>query len=177
MSVKSCSENIWKISRSISDLHRNPTFKLQVVKLWIGWIHITIIIIRYHKTSKISSRAYIFQTFLRIQWGLIFAIVIRSRLRLWVGFFIYFKFTPFCFKAGLILNDLYDTTCMTLQSVFKFLRRLRYHISCSYQVHKRCSYRLFSLQEFKEKWLKSNYSSSNYCTNFREKTSQEKGKK
>ena len=33
--------------------------------------------------------------FLRIQWRLIFAIVIRcSRLRLWVGYFIYFKFTP-----------------------------------------------------------------------------------
>ena len=38
-------------------------FKLQVtssVKLKIGWIHITIKI-RYRKTSKISSRAYIFQ--------------------------------------------------------------------------------------------------------------------
>ena len=32
---------------------------------------------------------------LRIQWGLIFANVIRcSRLRLWVGYFIYFKLTP-----------------------------------------------------------------------------------
>ena len=43
-----------------------------------------------------------------------------SRLRLWVGFFIYFKFTPFCFKAGLILNDLYDTTCMTYNRFSNF---------------------------------------------------------
>ena len=39
---------------------------------------------------------------------------------------------------------LYDS-----QSAFKFLWRLHYHTSCSYQVHKSCSYRLFSLQQFK----------------------------
>ena len=36
---------------------------------------------------------------LRIQWRLIFAIVIRcSRPRRWVGYFIYFKFTPVFFS-------------------------------------------------------------------------------
>ena len=34
------------------------------------------------------------KSFLRIQWKLIFPIVIRcSRLRHWIGYFIYFKFT------------------------------------------------------------------------------------
>ena len=36
------------------------------------------------------------------------------------------------------------------QSAFKYLLRLHYHTSCSYQVHKNCSYRLFSLQELKQ---------------------------
>ena len=40
--------------------------------------------------------------------------------------------------------NLYDS-----QSAFKFSRRLHYHTSCSYQVQKSCSYRLFSLQDFK----------------------------
>ena len=35
-------------------------------------------------------------------------------------------------KAGLILNDLYDTTCNDSQSVLKFSMRLPYHTSCSY---------------------------------------------
>ena len=40
--------------------------------------------------------------------------------------------------------NLYDS-----QSAFKSSRRLHYHTSCSYQVQKSCSYRLFSLQDFK----------------------------
>ena len=55
--------------------------------------------------------------------------------------------------------------------------RLHYQTSCSYQVHKSCSYRLFSLQEFKQNDSRTSCSSSDYCTNFQEKTSQEKEKK
>ena len=55
------------------------------------------------------------------------------------------------------------------QSVFKFSLRLHYHTSCSYRVHKSCSYRVFSLQEFKQNDSRTSCSSSNYCTNFREK--------
>ena len=39
-----------------------------------------------------------YMTMLKIHWRLIFAIVIHgSRLRLWVGYFIYFRFTPVLF--------------------------------------------------------------------------------
>ena len=45
---------------------------------------------------------------------------------------------------------LYDS-----QSAFKFLWRLHYHTSCSYQVHKSCSYRLLSLQKVKQNDLRT----------------------
>ena len=49
---------------------------------------------------KIQTMKWIYdylmeRTYVRIQWRFIFPIVILcSRLRLWVGYFIYFKFTP-----------------------------------------------------------------------------------
>ena len=61
------------------------------------------------------------------------------------------------------------------QSAFKCLRCLRYPTSCSYQVS--YSYRLFSLEELKQNDSRTSCSSSSYCTNFREKLSQEKEKK
>ena len=36
-------------------------------------------------------------------------------------------------KAGLTLNDLYDTTCITHSRLSNFFWRLHYHVSCSYQ--------------------------------------------
>ena len=46
---------------------------------------------------------------------------------------------------------MHDINCTThTQSAFRYLLRLHYHTSCSYQVHKNCSYRLFSLQELKQ---------------------------
>ena len=36
------------------------------------------------------------------------------------------------------------------QSVFKFSLRLHYHTNFSYEVHKTCSYRVFSIHEFKQ---------------------------
>ena len=45
--------------------------------------------------------------------------------------------------------------------------------SCSYRVHESCPYRVFSLQEFKQSDSRAS-SSSNYCTNFREKQVKEK---
>ena len=63
------------------------------------------------------------------------------------------------------------------QSAFNFLRRLHYYKSCSYQVHKSCCYRLFNFQEFKQNDLRTSCSSSNYCTNFREKQIKKKEKK
>ena len=63
------------------------------------------------------------------------------------------------------------------QSVFKFSLRFHYHTSCSYQVHESCSYRLFSLQEFTQNDSKTSCSSSNYCSNFREKQVKKKKKK
>ena len=68
--------------------------------------------------------------------------------------------------------NLYDS-----QSVFKFSLRLHYHTSCSCRVHKSWSYRVFSLQEFKQNDSRTSYSSSNYCTNFWEKQVKEKEKK
>ena len=72
-------------------------------------------------------------------------------------------------SASLTLNDLYDTTCMTHNRFSNFHLRLHYHTSCSYRVHKSCSYKVFSLQEFKQNDSRTSCSSSNYCTNFREK--------
>ena len=72
-------------------------------------------------------------------------------------------------KAGLTLNDLYDTTCMTHNRFSKFHLSLHYRTSCSYRVHKNCSYKVFSLQEFKRNDSRTSCSSSNYCINFREK--------
>ena len=46
-----------------------------------------------------------------------------------------------------------------LQLAFKFLWRLHYHTICSYQIHKSCSYRLFSLQESKQNDLRTSCSS------------------
>ena len=43
-----------------------------------------------------------------------------------------------------------------------------------YRVHKSCSYRVFSLQEFNQNESRAGYSSSNYCTNFRKKQVKEK---
>ena len=81
------------------------------------------------------------------------------------------------YKAGLTLNDLYDTTCLTHNRFSDF--------HCVYTiiqvvhtaVYKSCSYSLFSLQEFKQNDSKTNCSSSNYCTNFQEKQVKEKEKK
>ena len=53
-----CSENILKISRSISASHCKFWQVTSCVKLKLGWIHITIKR-RYHKTSEISSPVYI----------------------------------------------------------------------------------------------------------------------
>ena len=79
------------------------------------------------------------------------------------------------FKAGLTLNDLYDTICMTHNSqlVFRFSLRLHFHTSCPYRVHKRCLYRVLSLQEFQQNELRASSSSSS----FREKHVKEKGTK
>ena len=45
---------------------------------------------------------------LMIQWRLIFADVIHcSRLRLWVGYFIYFEFTPVFFCLMFLMDVLY----------------------------------------------------------------------
>ena len=88
-----------------------------------------------------------------------------------------FFFTQSTFKAGLTLNDLYDTTCMTHNRFSNFNLRLHYHTSCSYRVHKSCSYKVFSLQEFKQNDSRTSCSSSNYCTNFREKQVKKKQKK
>ena len=63
------------------------------------------------------------------------------------------------------------------QSAFNFLRRLHYHASCSYQVDKSCSYRVFSPQEFKQNDSRTSCSSSNCCTNFRETTRKREKKK
>ena len=63
------------------------------------------------------------------------------------------------------------------ESAFNFLRRLHYHKSCSYQVHKSCSYRVFNFQEFNQNDSRTSCSSSNYCTNFREKQINKKEKK
>ena len=46
------------------------------------------------------------------------------------------------------------------QSAFKFLWRLHYHTICSYQVHKSCTYRLFSIQELKLNDLRTSCTSS-----------------
>ena len=51
--------------------------------------------------------------------------------------------------------NLYDS-----QSAFKFLWRLHYRGSRSYQVHKSCSYRLLRPQQFKENDLRTSCSSS-----------------
>ena len=63
------------------------------------------------------------------------------------------------------------------QSAFNFLRHLHYHKSCSYQVHKGSSYRLFSRQEFKQNDSRPTCSSSSYYINFREKKVKEKERK
>ena len=63
------------------------------------------------------------------------------------------------------------------QSAFNFLRRLHYHTSCSYQVDKSCSYRVFSPQELKQNDSRTSCSSSNCCTNFRETTRKREKKK
>ena len=68
--------------------------------------------------------------------------------------------------------NLYDS-----QSVFQFSLRLHHHTSCSYLVHKSCSYRVFSLLGFKQNDSKSSCKSSYYSTNFREKQVKEKEKK
>ena len=49
----------------------------------------------YHRTLPTMSKTILKNwVILRIQWRLIFANIIRcSRLRLWVGYFIYFQFT------------------------------------------------------------------------------------
>ena len=60
--IKSCHGNVRTISRNISVLDCNFQ-ETSSVKLKIGWIHI-MIKISYRKTSKISSRAYIFQRLL-----------------------------------------------------------------------------------------------------------------
>ena len=59
------------------------------------------------------------------------------------------------------LNDLYDTTFMTHGWFSNFHLRLHYHTSCSYRVHKSCSCKVFSLQEFKQNASRTNCSSSN----------------
>ena len=69
--------------------------------------------------------------------------------------------------AGLTLNDLCDTACMTDNWFSNF--HCAYTTSCSYRVHKSCSYKVFSLQEFKQNDLITSCSSSNYCSNFRER--------
>ena len=56
----------------------------------------------------------------------------------------YPKYLSRSYIKRFVCYNLYDS-----QSAFKFLWRLHYHTSCSYQVHKSCSYRLFSLQELK----------------------------
>ena len=57
-------------------------------------------------------------------------------------------------------NDLYDTTCMTHNQLSDF--------HCVYII------RVFSLQEFKKNDSRTNCSSSNYYTNFRERQVKEK---
>ena len=89
-----------------------------------------------------------------------------------------FSFSSILFALSLsyikrfVRCNLYDS-----QSVFKFILRFHYHTSSSYQVHKNCSYRVFSLQELKQNDSRASCSSSNYCTNFREKQVKEKEKK
>ena len=56
-------------------------------------------------------------------------------------------------KAGLTLNDLYDTTCMTHNRPSNFYGVYTI-IHCSYQVHKGC----FSLQELKQNDLRTSCS-------------------
>ena len=58
------------------------------------------------------------------------------------------------------------------QSVFRFLH---FHTSCPKQVHK-ISYRVYSLQEFKQNESRTSCSSSNYCINFRVKGKEAKNK-
>ena len=78
------------------------------------------------------------------------------------------------------LNDLHDATCMTHNrfSDFHCVYTIIYkYTSCSYRVQKSCSYRVFSLQEFKQNDSRTSCSSSNYCTNFQEKQVKAKKRK
>ena len=59
------------------------------------------------------------------------------------------------FIKRFVWYNLYDS-----QSAFKFLWRLQYHTSFSYQIHKNCSYKLFSLQQFKQNDLRTSCCSS-----------------
>ena len=54
--------------------------------------------------------------------------------------------------------NLYDR-----QSVFRFSLCFNFQTRCSYQVHKRCLYIVFSLQEFKKNESRTSCSSSNCC--------------
>ena len=77
-----------------------------------------------------------------------------------------------CYIKGFVWYNLCDS-----QSVFKFSLRLHYHTSCSYWLHKSCSDRVFSLQEFKQNDSRTSCNSNNYFSNFPEKQVKEKEKK
>ena len=64
--------------------------------------------LRYSNFHNFPTICLTFKT-LRIKWRLIFAIaMLFSRLRLWVGYFIYFKFTPvFLNRCSWILLNKY----------------------------------------------------------------------
>ena len=84
----------------------------------------------------------------------------------------YFANLSRSYIKGFVWYNLYNS-----QSVFKFSFRLHYHISRSYRVHKSCSYRVFSLQEFKQNDSRTSCNSNNYGASFREKQVKGKGKK
>ena len=75
------------------------------INLWLSYDKI--IFLNHQKVPKVAKACshskegglcWLKDSSLRMQWRLIFANVIHcSRLRLWVGYFIYFKFTPVFF--------------------------------------------------------------------------------
>ena len=91
--------NIWQLSKK--QIINQMIKLLNVTKEnWIKLETMKLLNVAKEIWIKIQTMKWIYdflmeRTYVRIQWRFIFPIVILcSRLRLWVGYFIYFKFTP-----------------------------------------------------------------------------------
>ena len=74
----------------------NNLFRRLMQKLQLSYRLMQKLQLSYRQNESLNPNLHrlLFNS-LRIQWRLIFAIIlVYSRLQLWVGYFIYFKFTP-----------------------------------------------------------------------------------